>query len=159
MISIIAAVSENNVIGNKGGIPWHLPRDFKYFKEITMGHPIVMGRKTFESIGKPLPKRENIILTRQNILIDGCTIVHDIEEIKDIAKNQEVFIIGGAEIYKKFLPLADKIYLTLVHTKVEGDTLFPEHSSNDWKCVFSEEHLKDTKNNFDITYYIYERQK
>lgn len=156
MISLIAAVSENNVIGNKGKIPWHLPRDFKHFKETTMGHPIVMGRKTFESIGKPLPGRQNIILTRQkDFSVEGCSVIHSTSELPQI--DDEIFIIGGAEIYSQFLSQADKIYLTKVHTEVTGDTLFPSLTAEQWQLVTSERHPKDEKNNFDITLETYER--
>ena len=156
MISIIVAVSENNVIGHKGQIPWHLPRDFKFFKDTTMGHPMVMGRKTFESIGKPLPGRESIVLTRdQNTKYNGCTVIHSVDEI--LNRNEEIFIIGGSEVYNQFMPLADKIYLTRVHTIVDGDTLFPK-INEEWKLVDSESFPKDERNEFDLTFETYERR-
>ena len=143
MISLIAAVSENNVIGNKGALPWHLPRDFAFFKETTVEHTVVMGRKTFESIGRPLPNRKNIILTRQDVSFDGCTVVHSIDEIP---QEEDVFVIGGAEIYNQFLPLAKRLYITVVHTTLEGDTYFPAIDPATWKCVSSQRHEKDEKN-------------
>tara|TARA_Y100001935_G_C17228660_1_gene469165 strand:+ start:172 stop:642 length:471 start_codon:yes stop_codon:yes gene_type:complete len=156
MISLIAAVSENNVIGNKGALPWHLPRDFAFFKETTVEHTVVMGRKTFESIGRPLPNRKNIILTRQDVSFDGCTVVHSIDEIP---QEEDVFVIGGAEIYNQFLPLAKRLYITVVHTTLEGDTYFPAIDPATWKCVSSQRHEKDEKNEFDITFTLYERRK
>ncbi|MCI5108522.1 MAG: dihydrofolate reductase [Candidatus Pacebacteria bacterium] len=157
MISIIVAASINNVIGNKGKIPWYIPRDFKYFKETTMGHPIVMGRKTFESIGKPLPGRENIILSRKEFEHEGCKVVHSLEEILSI--KEDVFVIGGSEIYRQFLSHADKIYLTRVHKKVDGDTTFPEIDSNEWSLIDSRLSPKENPDNLDITFEVYERRK
>lgn len=158
MISLIAAISENNIIGNNGTLPWHLPRDFKHFKETTLGHPVVMGRKTYESIGRPLPGRENIVLTRQEISIEGVKTCKNPEEVIESYKDQEIFIIGGGEIYTLFLPHADKIYLTRVHTEAEGDALFPT-LDNTWQLMSSEKYEKDKKNKFDMTSEMYERRK
>jgi len=158
MISLIVATSENNVIGNKGQLPWHLPRDFKHFKETTLGHPVVMGRKTYESIGKPLPDRENIVLTRRHINIDGIKIMSDKEDVLSYYENKDIFIIGGGEIYRLFLPHADKIYLTRVHTDIEGDALFPI-LDNSWNLTASEEFKKDEKNQFDMTFEEYGKRK
>lgn len=156
MISLIAAVSENNVIGNKGKIPWHLPRDFKHFKETTMGHPIVMGRKTHESIGKPLPGRENIILTRQEDYVKkGCLTVTTIDDI--LKRKEDIFVIGGSAIYKQFLPHAKKVFLTRVHTIAEGDSFFPTLSEKKWILTNSEYVSKDKKNEFDMTFEIYKQ--
>ena len=122
----IVAMSENRVIGANGGIPWHLPEDFLFFKKTTLGHPIVMGRKTYESLGKPLPGRKNIVLTSQALILPDLVIVHSQEEL--IALNiptEEIFVIGGAKIYELLLPLCDTLLVTHVHRRVEGDTFFP----------------------------------
>lgn len=126
MLSIIAAIAKNGVIGNQGKLPWHLPEDLKHFKETTLGHPIVMGRKTFESIGKPLPGRENIVLTRdQTFQGKGVTVIHSLADAIENHPDEEIFVIGGAEIYQLALPLADKLYLTLIDQEFPGDTYFP----------------------------------
>jgi dihydrofolate reductase len=122
----IVAMSENRVIGANGGIPWHLPEDFLFFKKTTLGHPIVMGRKTYESLGKPLPGRKNIVFTSQALMLPDLVIVHSKEEL--IALNiptEEIFVIGGAKIYELLLPLCDTLLVTHVHRRVEGDTFFP----------------------------------
>ncbi len=122
----IVAMSENRVIGANGGIPWHLPEDFLFFKKTTLGHPIVMGRKTYESLGKPLPGRKNIVLTSQALILPDLVIVHSKEQL--IALNiptEEIFVIGGAKIYELLLPLCDTLLVTHVHRRVEGDTFFP----------------------------------
>src|ERR1700753_4239037 len=115
-VSIVVAISENHAIGKDNKLLWYLPRDLKHFKEITSGHTVIMGRKTYESVGKPLPNRRNIIVTRQDITIAGCEVVNSIEAAIELCKTQhEVFIIGGAEIYKQAMHLTDRIYLTIVH--------------------------------------------
>lgn len=121
----IVAMSENRVIGNAGAIPWHLPEDFKFFKATTMGHAIVMGRKTYESIGKPLPGRENIILSRTMTETPGVTIVRSPEELLSLPNTADFFVIGGAEIYKLLLPYCTELFVTKVPRIVEGDTFFP----------------------------------
>ena len=124
---MVVAIAKNNAIGKDNQLLWHLPKDLKHFKEITSGHTIIMGRKTYESVGKPLPNRRNIIITRQNITIEGCEVVNSIEDaLKLCAGEDEVFIVGGAEIYKQAMALTDRIYLTIVHHEFEGDTYFPE---------------------------------
>lgn len=141
-ISMIAALSENGVIGNQGKLPWHLPEDLQYFKKMTLNKPVVMGRKTFESIGRPLPQRQNIILTEdQNFKVENCTIVHSREEaLKVLVDFDEVMIIGGAKIYQLFLPLAQRLYLTLVHKNVVGDTYFPKLNWKQWQKSSEENH-------------------
>ncbi len=139
MVSLIVAVSQNGVIGNKGKLPWHLPADLKRFKQLTTGHPIIMGRKTFESIGKPLPGRTNIVITHQkNFQACGAMVAHSLEEaLRLCEKENEVFVIGGAEIFEEALPLANRIYLTLIHQDFEGDTRFDfNHSA--WKEISRE---------------------
>lgn len=134
MISLIVAMDKNRLIGNNNQLPWHLPADLKHFKEITTGHPIIMGRKTYESIGKPLPNRKNIIITRQpDFNAQGCIVANSIEDaVKKAGNPEEIFIIGGTEIFKQSLDLADKIYLTEIHHSFDGDTYFP-NLDNKWK--------------------------
>lgn len=132
-ISLIAAISTNRVIGRDNKIPWYISEDFKRFKAITLGHPIIMGRKTFESIGKPLPGRTNIVITRdESFSSEGVVVAHSINEAIEIAKikegSEEIFIIGGGQIYSQSMNLADKLYLTVVNQEVEGDVYFPEYS-------------------------------
>jgi len=129
MIKAIVAMAENRVIGNAGTIPWHLPEDFKFFKATTMGHAILMGRKTYESIGKPLPGRENIVLSRTMPETPGITIVHSVEEIQEPTDGRDLFVIGGEEIYRLLLPRIQELYVTKVPRTIEGDTRFPEFES------------------------------
>ena len=142
IISLIAAIGKNNVIGFDNKLPWKLSGDLKRFKEITLNKPVIMGRKTFESIGKPLPNRINIIITRDKTYkADGCVVVHSVEEsLKAAAENEEVMVIGGEQTYKEFLPMANKMYLTLIEKDFEGDSYFPDYNKNDWKEVFREGH-------------------
>ncbi|MFH1444853.1 MAG: dihydrofolate reductase [Candidatus Peregrinibacteria bacterium] len=173
IVSLIVAVSKNNVIGSAGQLPWHLPDDFKRFKEITNGHPVIMGRKTYESIGKPLPNRENIVITgQQDYSAEGCTIAHSLSEalLRFVGSDAEVFIIGGGQIYRQYFELpsefgmllkttADRIYLTRIDTSLDGDTFFPDLSSEEWREVSREEHPADTKHKFAFTFLVYERVK
>ncbi|WP_079509465.1 dihydrofolate reductase [Mesobacillus jeotgali] len=161
MISLIWAMDENRVIGYHNQLPWRLPADLKFFKRITMGHPIMMGRKTFESIGKPLPGRENIIITRdENYQPDGCTVMNSIEEFMAYAKqkDEEIFVIGGAEIFKEILPAADRLYLTMIHHQFEGDTYFPVFDIDKWDLQTREVGPKDEKNPYDYEFLIYKRK-
>lgn len=121
----IAAMARNRVIGHEGGIPWHLPEDFKWVKQCTQGHTIVMGRRTFESIGRPLPNRMNIVVSRSAHGITGCTVIRSLDELDQIATQGEVWIFGGAEIYESALPRIDEIFLTIVKSEPPGDTFFP----------------------------------
>ena len=148
IISIIVAMARNRVIGKNNRLPWHLPADLKHFKETTMGHPIIMGRKTYESIGRPLPGRTNIVVTRNpEFRAEGCTVVHSLEEALRAAEEaEEVFVIGGATLYREALPIANRIYLTLVEADIEGDTLFPEIDSDSWEEVHCETHPSDERN-------------
>ena len=157
MITLIAAAAENNALGKDNDLLWHLPEDFKRFKQITSGHYIIMGRKTFESFPKPLPNRTHIIITRQEeYLVDGCLVLHSLEEALEISpQNEEVFIIGGAQIYKQALPFADKIDLTRVHIELDADAFFPEFNTSEWNLVFSEKHFKDEKHQYDFTFETY----
>ena len=137
MISIIVAASTNNVIGVDGDLPWHLPEDLRKFKSITMGKPMIMGRATFESIGRALPGRRSIVLTRQaEFAAEGCDIASSPEEALRIAGNvEEVMVIGGGKVYEEFLPVTDRIYLTRVHAHIEGDTRFPDIDRDAWRTV------------------------
>lgn len=158
-ITLIVAAAENNVIGNDNKMPWHLPNDFKYFKKNTINHSVIMGRKTFESIGKPLPERRNIILTRDlNYVNEDVDVANSIQEVINYCRDErEIFIIGGAEIYKQTLPIAHRVLLTRVHTNVTGEAVFPELLEHQWKLVSSEKHEKDDKHAFDYTFEVYER--
>ena len=149
-ICLIAAMSENRVIGKDNKLPWNIPEDLQHFKEVTSGHPVIMGRKTFESIGRLLPKRMNIIVTRDaSYKVEGATIAHSLEQAIELAKNYEatplrqgfegqgeIFVIGGGQIFELALPQADRLYLTVVHTEIEGDAFFPEYK--DFKKVISQ---------------------
>jgi dihydrofolate reductase len=131
VISMIAALSQNNVIGRDNHLPWRIPEDMKHFREITRGHVVIMGRKTFQSMKKPLPERTNIVVTRDlNFVATGCLVVHSVEEAIDEAsksETSEIFIIGGAEIYKAALTYTNRLYLTIIHQDFEGDTFFPPY--------------------------------
>ncbi|MBI2334748.1 dihydrofolate reductase [Candidatus Daviesbacteria bacterium] len=134
---IVAVAGKKRVIGKKGALPWYIPQELKRFKEVTMGHPIIMGRKTHESIGRALPGRTNIVITHEpNYKALGCIVVHSLEEAFQQTKNDEVFIIGGGQIYAEALPLADKLYLTYIDKEVEGDVFFPDYS--DFKKIVYE---------------------
>ena len=140
MVSVIVAVAENGVIGDKNSLLWHISEDLRNFKRVTSGHPVIMGRKTFESLGRPLPNRKNVVITRQDIEIEGCEVVHSLEEaIGMFPAEEEVFVIGGAQIYREALPIADRFYLTKVHHSYEGDTSFPEIDYSAWREVSREE--------------------
>jgi dihydrofolate reductase len=160
-ISLVVAASTNNVIGVAGGLPWHLSDDLKRFKALTMGKPIIMGRKTYESIGRALPGRQNIVITTQNkYAADGCDVVASVEEAIAVAGDaDEVMVIGGGEIYRQFLPLADRIHMTRVDVDVAGDTGFPEISDEVWREVAREEHRADDANDHDFTIVTYSRTR
>ena len=160
MITLIAAVAENNALGKHNQLLWHLPDDFKRFKTITTGHHIILGRKTFESFPKPLPNRTHVIITRQNDYThEGCIIVDSLQKAIDLCpKNKELFIIGGGEIYKQSIDIADKLDITKVHHSFEADTFFPEIDMNKWKLTSAEFHPKDEKHQFDFTFETYLRK-
>jgi dihydrofolate reductase len=142
-ISFIVAVSENNVIGLNGKMPWHIPQDLRHFKNKTLNHTVVMGRKTFDAIGHPLNDRKNIILTSDtNLFAAGCIVTHTVEQCLDLLKkeNGEIFVIGGTSLFQLFMPYVNKIYLTKIHAKFEGDTFFPELNSSEWIEVNREHH-------------------
>jgi len=160
IISLIAAMSKNRVIGKDNSLPWNMPNDKKHFWELTRGKPVVMGRKTYESIGKPLPNRLNIIITRdQEYKAEGCTIVHSIDEAVTAAQgNEEIMVIGGSQIYEKFLPKANRMYLTFIDAEIDGDTYFPEYNPEEWAETSYEEHEKDANNPFDYDFVTLERK-
>ena len=160
MLSIIAAVAQNQIIGKDNKLIWHLPADLRYFKNATMGHTMIMGRKTFESFGKPLPGRRSIVVTRQKDWhYQDVEVAHSLEEAIDIApKDEEVFIIGGAEIYRQALPLSNKMYLTVIHHDFEGDTAFPEVDYTEWELVGNIRHKADEKNKYDYSFRQYIRK-
>lgn len=160
MISIIVAAAENDVIGRQGELPWRLSDDLKRFKALTMGKPVVMGRKTYASIGRPLPGRQNIVITRQEgYVADGCDVVDSpmaaIEAAGDAA---EIMIIGGSHIYEAFLPKADRIYLTRVHAEVAGDAFLPELQADEWSADSTENHAADDTNDFETEFAVLNRK-
>lgn len=158
MIIIIAAVAQNNALGLKNQLVWHLPNDFKRFKALTTGHHIIMGRKTFESFAKPLPNRTHIIITKQlNYQApNGCIVVNALDQAIAHCKNQNpLYIIGGGEIYKQAMAISNKLEITRVHASFEADTFFPEINPKQWQLVASTFHAKDEKHAFDYTYETY----
>ncbi|RLD83565.1 MAG: dihydrofolate reductase [Bacteroidetes bacterium] len=159
MLSIIAAIGQNNALGKDNQLIWHLPADLKRFKKVTTGHHVIMGRKTFESLGKPLPNRTTIIISRdKNYHKDGCITVNSLTEAIKAAQNDEnPYILGGAEIYKQSMDIADVLDLTFVHQAFEADVYFPEIDKNIWKETFREDHFKDERNKFDFSFVKYER--
>ena len=157
--TIVVAISENNAIGKDNQLLWYLPADLKHFKNITTGHTVIMGRKTFDSVGKPLPNRRNIIITRHVMHIEGCEVVSSIDAALALcADEEEVFIVGGAEIYRQSIHLTDRIYLTIVHQKFEADSFFPEISDSEWKETAREDHQPDEKNKLPYSFITLERR-
>lgn len=157
---MIAAASENNVIGKNNELVWHMPADFKYFKEKTKGHIIIMGRKTFESLGKPLKYRTNVVISsKDDYLPEGTEKFDSLEDALKWSSDQnedEIFIIGGASVYKQAMRKANRIYLTRIHGKFEGDTYFPE-ISEEWELISSVENKADEKNPYDYTFLVFEK--
>ncbi len=164
-ISLIVAMAENRVIGRNNKLPWYLPDDLKYFKRVTMGKPVVMGRKTFESIGKPLPGRTNIVVSRNpEFHAEGIRVVKDLMMARAVCQSfaivegiEEVMVIGGAQIYEQSLPMADRLYLTEVHADVEGDACFPEFDRNEWRELGRERFKAEGPNPYDYSFVILER--
>lgn len=159
LISIIVAMDKNRVIGKDNDLPWRLSADLKHFKKITMGKPIIMGRKTYDSIGKPLPGRENIILTRDaSFTAEGCTVMHSLNEIFEYCSaHEEIMIMGGATLYAVTLEQADKLYITQVHAEVEGDTWFPDFDITAWHETDRLDFNADDKNDYDYSFIVLER--
>ncbi|MEZ8966538.1 diacylglycerol kinase [Vibrio breoganii] len=158
IVSMIAAMANNRIIGKDNQMPWHLPADFTWFKKCTMGKPVIMGRKTYESIGRPLPGRHNIVVSRDaELTIEGVTTVTSIESaLEVVADEAEVMIIGGGSIYEHCLPMADKLYLTYIDLEVDGDTQFPDWGEG-WKQTHSEQYLSDEKNAHDMQFVVLEK--
>ena len=159
MVSIIVAVAQNGVIGDKNALLWHIKEDMRFFRTTTSGHAVVMGRKTFESLGsKPLPKRTNIVITRQDIDFDGTLTAHSLSEAIELAgDDSEIFIIGGAQIYAEALKCADRIYLTRVERDYEGDTSFPEIDYSQWKLVSEERYERGEEYESPFAFLVYDR--
>ncbi len=159
IISIVVAIAENHAIGKDNKLLWYLPNDLKHFKTITSGHTVIMGRKTYDSVGKPLPNRRNIIITRQQIDIPGCEVVNSLDQAIALCKTEEeVFIVGGAEIYRQSMTITNKIYLTIVHHNFEGDTYFPDIEENIWIETEREDHDPDEKNKLAYSFITLERR-
>ena len=157
-LSLIVAVAKNRVIGNKNEMPWHLPADFAYFKKITTGHPIIMGRKTFESIGRPLPGRRNIVVSRNPVFrADGVEVVASLELAINACHREDAFVIGGATLYAEALPRVDRVYLTEVDAAPDGDTLFPVLDKNQWREIARERREADEKNIHAMEFVVLEK--
>ena len=160
VISHLVAASENNVIGIKNQIPWHLPNDLKFFKNKSWGMPVIMGRNTYESLEKPLPGRINVVVTSNaNWKREGVTTAHSIDEAVDVACQSdcnEIFIIGGGEIFKQSMNIVNRIYLTRVHTTIDGDTFYPDFDHNKWKLISEDPHPADDKHAFAYTFQLWE---
>ena len=160
IISLIWGQDRNRLIGRENALPWRLPADMAWFKKNTMGKPILMGRKTYESIGRPLPGRTNLILTRRaDIQIEGCMVVHSLDEAKAVVPEaDEMMVMGGAEIYALLFDQAERLYITEIDAEFEGDAWFPEFDRSAWKEVFCESHQADEKNAYPYAFRILERQ-
>ncbi|PWK78145.1 dihydrofolate reductase [Mucilaginibacter oryzae] len=158
-LSIIVAIAKNHAIGKDNKLLWYLPNDLKHFKDTTSGHTVIMGRKTFDSVGKPLPRRRNIVITRQAISIEGCEVVDSLKAAIALCKAEdEVFVVGGAEIYRQAIPLTDRIYLTIIDQNFEGDTFFPELNQDDWQETKREEFEPDEKNRYKYSFITLDRR-
>lgn len=160
-LSIIVAASENNVIGRNNALIWHLPADLKHFKSLTTGNTVLMGRKTFESIGRSLPNRRNIVISgNPRYVAEGCEVAASVAEaLAWVAEEDEVFVIGGGRIYRELWDSADRIYLTRVHTESEGDTFIPAIDEREWELVSREDFKADEKNGYDYSFMDYQRKK
>jgi dihydrofolate reductase len=166
-LSMIVAAAQNRVIGRDNALPWYLPNDLKYFKQTTLGKPIIMGRKTYESIGKPLPGRTNIVITRQtDYQPDGVKVVHSVAEARDLAESvclidgqEEAMVMGGAEIYTLALPDADRLYLTEVHADVDGDAYFPEYDKTEWQEISREDFSAEGSNPYNYSFVVYDKKR
>ncbi len=159
MITIIAAIGKNNELGKDNDLIWHLPNDLKRFKKVTAGHHVIMGRKTYESLGRPLPNRTNIVITRNTAYqADGCVIVHSLKEaLKAAAEDENPYILGGAEIYKQAMVLADYLDLTHVDAALDADAFFPPIDKKMWEEVAREEHQKDDKHQYNYSFVTYKK--
>lgn len=160
ILSLIVAVARNGVIGAGGKLPWHLPADLKRFKKLTLGHPVIIGRRTFESIGKPLPGRTNIVVTRQaDCKICGCLVADSFEKAIELCQEaDEIFVLGGASLYEQALPRADRLYLTQIHADFEGDVRMPPLDLSRWKEISREDRPADAGNPYSYSFLTYERR-
>ncbi len=159
MISLIAAMDTNNVIGYNNDMPWSLPNDLKHFKEVTSHSTIIMGRKTYESIGRPLPNRRNIILSRSGFQTDDdVEVISSIDNIKELAKEEEVFVIGGGTIYEQVIPYADRLYITRIDADLKGDTYFPQFNESEWKVIDEKDGIQNEDNKYNHKFYTYSRK-
>lgn len=162
MLSLIVAMDKNRVIGLNNDMPWHLPNDLRYFKERTTGHTIIMGRKTFESLGRVLPNRKHLVLTRSDKTFpEEVEVIHTIEDILQYVKDypqEKIFIIGGGELFKHMLPHVNTMYITEIDEQFEGDVFFPFFDEAEWKLISKEKGPKDKKNPYDYYYLVYERK-
>jgi len=159
-LSIIVAMDDNHLIGKDNGLPWHLPADLAFFKKVTTGHSIVMGRKTYDSIGRPLPNRRNLVITRNtDVSIDGCEVFNSIDSALQSAKEEdEVLVIGGANLCKQVLGQVDRLYITHIEGVFEGDTYFPDYDEGNWQEISCESHTPDEKNPHHYHFKILERK-
>ncbi|EIT87170.1 dihydrofolate reductase [Fictibacillus macauensis ZFHKF-1] len=158
MITFVVAMDQEGLIGVDNELPWHLPADLQHFKKVTMGKPIVMGRKTYESIGRPLPGRENIVMTRQpSYHIPGCTIVHTLKEV--LERDEEVCVIGGAHLFQQFMPYVDEMYITEIEETFEGDTYFPEFAPSQWELLSEQQGITDEKNVYPHRFLHYKKKQ
>jgi dihydrofolate reductase len=159
MISIIVAMSKNRVIGKDNKMPWHLPADLKHFKSVTMNKPMIMGRKTFESIGRALPGRRNLVITRQDITFDGCEMFGSLDAAFDaVADAPEVVVIGGAYVFEQIMSRVSRMYLTYIDLETDGDTFFPVWDEHEWQQVSCEQHAADDVNPYDYRFLVLERK-
>jgi len=158
MLIAVVAMSQSGVIGKDNQLPWHLPNDLKHFKALTLNHTVLMGRKTFQSIGRPLPNRTNIVLTRDaSWTHEGCIVMHDIDEVLKKFFPTDIFVIGGAEIYRALLPKIDKIYMTQVHADIAGDAAFPQLNSVEWHVSNTEHHHNIPGHTYDFSFLTLDR--
>lgn len=158
MVSIIVAIAKNGIIGDKNSLLWHISEDMRFFRETTSGHPVIMGRKTYDSLGRPLPKRTNVVISRTTKHIEGCTVVGSLEEaIALFPKEEEVFIIGGAQIYALAMEVADRLYLTRVEHDYQGDTSFPEWDESKWKLLSRTPYERGEKYEHPFAFECYDR--
>jgi dihydrofolate reductase len=158
MLSLIVAIAKNRVIGFEKKMPWHLPAELAYFKRVTMGHPIIMGRKTFESIGRPLPGRRNIVVSRdRSYAADGVEIAHSLDAATAACQKENAFVIGGATLYAEALPKVDRLYVTEIDASPQGDTFFPALDMQEWQETSRERRDRDEKNQFDVEFVVLER--
>lgn len=161
MINFVVAMGKNNVIGKDNSLPWRLPEDLKYFKKITLNHTMVMGRKTFQSLPGILPERKHVVLTKSDLIVRSPMVEmsSSIEEVLEKYKDENICVIGGAEIFKQFMPYVSRMFITYIDEEFEGDTYFPEINDNEWKELHSEKGIKNEKNPYDYYFKIYEKKR